>query len=264
MQSIPEIELGHALFSVVEPHPGHAREFNRWYERDHFYAGCMVGPNFFSGRRWVATRDLKDLRFPASNPIADPDRGSLLVLYWLLKGRYEETLRWAVDQVQQLHRQGRMDPRRDNISTAFYEHCWSVSRDTDGVPVELALEHPFPGLAVLMVDRAPGSDPDTFEAYCRDQLLPRWLQDSAAALLVCLKPQPLPEDAPGNVRRTEASEEERRYLWLAFLERDPARCWSPLLPELERVLREPGHGEVVWAAPFIPTIPGTDTYMDEL
>lgn len=264
MEPIPEIELGHALFSVVEPHPGWAREFNRWYERDHFYAGCMIGPSIFSGRRWVATREMKDLRFPVPNPIADSHRGSLLVLYWLLKGRYEETLRWAVEQVQQLHRQGRMDSRRENISTAFYQHLWSVSRDTDGVPAELALEHPFPGLAVVIVDRAPGSEPETFETHCREQLLPDWLQGSDAALLVCLKPQPLPEDAPANVPRAEASEEERRYLWLAFLERNPARCWSPLLPGLERALREPGLGAVVWAAPFIPTVPGTDTYMDEL
>ena len=59
-----EIRLGSMLFTLVEPHRGHEVEYNRWYERDHFYAGCMVGPWLYSGRRWVATRDLKALRFP--------------------------------------------------------------------------------------------------------------------------------------------------------------------------------------------------------
>jgi len=262
--AIPEIQLGHALFSIVEPEPGHARAFNRWYERDHFFAGCMVGAHFFSGRRWVATARLKQLRFPDDNPITPHARGSLLVLYWMLKGRYEQAVDWAVQQVQQLHRQGRMDPRRDNVSTAFHEHRWSVSRDADGVPVELALEHPFPGLAAIMVEHAPGLEPTAFESRCREQLLPSWLGDSAAALAVCLKPQPLPAGAPGNVPRAGQEEEARRYLWLVFLDRDPGDCWTPLLPALDRNLREQELGRVVWAAPFIPTIPGTDTYMDEL
>ena len=28
---------------MVEPHRGHEVAYNRWYERDHFYAGCMIG-----------------------------------------------------------------------------------------------------------------------------------------------------------------------------------------------------------------------------
>ena len=58
-----EVRLGSMLFTLVEPHRGHEVAYNRWYERDHFYAGCMVGPWLFAGRRFVATRPLKDLRF---------------------------------------------------------------------------------------------------------------------------------------------------------------------------------------------------------
>ena len=89
MDPIPEITLGHVLFSIVEPHKGHEREFHRWYERDHFYAGCMAGANYFSGRRFVATRPLKALRFPEDTPVTpDIRRGSYLVLYWILAGTY--------------------------------------------------------------------------------------------------------------------------------------------------------------------------------
>ena len=78
--------LGSALFTLVEPHPGHEVAYNRWYERDHFYAGCMVGPWLFAGRRWVATRDQKDLRFgDAPDVFGDLRRGSYLATYWIVR-----------------------------------------------------------------------------------------------------------------------------------------------------------------------------------
>ena len=56
---IPEpIKLGTMLFTMVEPRKGHEVAYNRWYERDHFYAGCMIGAWQFAGRRFVATQRL--------------------------------------------------------------------------------------------------------------------------------------------------------------------------------------------------------------
>ena len=57
---------GTVLFTLVEPHKGHEVAYNRWYERDHFYAGCMIGRGWFAGQRWISPRRLKDLRFPAA------------------------------------------------------------------------------------------------------------------------------------------------------------------------------------------------------
>ena len=51
----PPVALGGSLITLVEPRPGHEVEYNRWYERDHFYAGCMVGAHCFAGARFVAT-----------------------------------------------------------------------------------------------------------------------------------------------------------------------------------------------------------------
>ena len=56
------VRAGSMLFTLVDPSRGHEVAYNRWYERDHFYAGCMVGPWLFAGSRWVAPRRLKDLR----------------------------------------------------------------------------------------------------------------------------------------------------------------------------------------------------------
>ena len=80
------VKVGSMLFTMVDPHRGHEAAYNRWYERDHFYAGCMIGPWLFAGGRWVATRALKDRRFPADSPFAEP-RGRRLVSVHLLGPR---------------------------------------------------------------------------------------------------------------------------------------------------------------------------------
>jgi hypothetical protein len=265
MNEIPEIALGTVLFSIVEPKAGRAREFHRWYERDHFYAGCMIGENYFSGRRWVATKPLKALRFPADTPITpDIAEGSYLVTYWILAGTYAETLRWSVDQVLQLHKQNRMQPARDNISTAFYRYDWGVSRDEDGVPPELALEHPYRGIGVTMIDRAASTSEADLADWLKAKGLPQTMAASPVAMTLCLRPEALPDDAPSYVPRPSAEELSRRYLLLSFLEDDPHADWSGRFRGLDRALASAGLGRVIYAAPFIPTVPGTDKYVDEL
>src|SRR5690606_5854924 len=90
------VRLGGALVTIVDPHRGHEVAYNRWYERDHFYAGCMIGNWNISGARFVATRDLKALRYPADSPIiGDPEAGSYLSVYWVLAGKFGEWMQWA-------------------------------------------------------------------------------------------------------------------------------------------------------------------------
>ena len=62
------IDVGSALFSLHDPHRGHERDFNRYYERDHMYSAALLAPFTIAGQRWVATRDLKALRRPATGP----------------------------------------------------------------------------------------------------------------------------------------------------------------------------------------------------
>jgi hypothetical protein len=51
-------------------------------------------------------------------------------------------------------------------------------------------------------------------------------------------------------------------LW--FLSTPPEVAWETVIVEHRRRLEESGLGTVVAALPFIPTIPGTDTYTDKL
>ncbi|HEX7459702.1 MAG TPA: hypothetical protein VF279_03665, partial [Acidimicrobiales bacterium] len=113
------VKVGSMLLTLVEPNPGFERSYNRWYERDHYYGGCMVGPWLFAGSRWVATRALKDLRWPASSPIAVPTgAGSYAAIYWVEQGHHHEHFaEWSINQVRDLYTHGRGFPERTHVHT---------------------------------------------------------------------------------------------------------------------------------------------------
>lgn len=261
-----EIALGSALFTLVEPHRGHEVDYHRWYERDHFYAGCMMGPWYFAGRRWVATRRLKDLRIGASDGsdgvdalFGDDRAGSFLALYWTIKGRFRENTDWATRQVHWLHRNDRMFPHRDHIHTLLYRYRGAEERDADGVPPELALDHPFRGLGAVVVERNEGSG----DAASSTPNVPRpsLAADSAVAMVLSFAGVPLPPGAPVTQPGTEGTERRELQLWFADAEPDD---WWPAVRAYADSLHTAGEATVRWAAPFVPTIPGTDTYCDQL
>jgi hypothetical protein len=257
-----EIALGSVLVSLLDPEPGREAAFHRWYERDHFYAGVMIGPWFFAGRRFVATRAHKDLRHPATTPVLDDvRRGSYLTLYWILAGHHEEASSWSTRQVAQLIANQRMLPGRRPVHAGFYRHRWSALRDADGVPAELALDHPYAGVVLTMIDRAP-EQAAAVERWLRDVHLPRALAGTPVAMCLGLEPMPLPPEVPAYIPRPQGL--ERRALLVSFVEADPRHCWREVFEPQQRLLAATGLGSVSLAAPFIPTIPGTDRYADDL
>ena len=84
------VEIGTAIVSYIEPHPGQAVAFNRWYERDHFPATVKAGPGVFAGARFVATRSCKEMRPRSGRLFGDPGRGSYLGVAWVLEGKQAE------------------------------------------------------------------------------------------------------------------------------------------------------------------------------
>lgn len=252
------VELGSMLFTLVEPSREHVRQYNRWYERDHFYAGCMIGPFNFAGRRWVATRDLKALRIPARSPvIAEPDAGSYLALYWVLKEHHVDWNRWARREVKALIDADRMYEHRRHIHTQLYTYEWGVFRNDDPVPAELALDHPFAGLVVVWGRTAEART--ATEDWFRTAYLPQALPGTAAAMCLGFHPIPMPSGQPSDVPSSD--DDERRFLHLYFLDGDPRDAWT-MFAGLPEAVGE--RAEILLASPFVPTIPGTDTYTDEL
>jgi len=260
------IRVGSCLFTLVDPQRGHEVAYNRWYERDHFYAGCLVGPWLFAGRRWVATRTLKDLRFPEDSPLAVPvDAGSYLAIYWVHEGHHGEHFAWAIDQVVQLYKDGRGFNERKHAHTVLLHKPWSHYRDIDPVPIELALDHPYQGLAVVAVDPAEGVSTEALNAHLTDEALPALMAGSTVASMVSwsyIEPADGPTDRAPMDLGTPAGPAARQ-VQMFFCDGDPAAVW-PRFRDYAVGLKDAGTGEVVFAAPFHSTIVGTDTYTDQL
>ncbi len=251
---VKPIKLGGALVTLVEPHRGHEVEYNRWYERDHFYAGCMIGAWTISGTRYVATRDHKAVRFPTDSPIADPvGNGSYVAIYWVLAGKFGEWMQWGTSQVNWLHDNDRMFPHRDHVHTTMYKFRGESHADADGVPVELALDRGYLGLVVMMAEPPEGKD----AAWLIDWLASR--SPAPADQIAAFTSIPLLADAPKDVPLTPETE---RVCMLAFDEADPLTHWDAYRSLADAIGAE--GGRVIFAAPFVKTVPGTDTYTDQL
>jgi hypothetical protein len=82
------------------------------------------------------------------------------------------------------------------------------------------------------------------------------------ASVLAFSPLPLLADAPGDVPRDAAA--EQRLLLLFFLDHEPTGSWEETFVAQGRAFSQSGLGRVVWASPFIGTVPGTDTYTDQL
>lgn len=258
------VRPGHALITMVEPHPGHERAYNRWYEDDHYIAGAMAMPWIYAGRRWVATRALQELRHPETSAVARPvTAGCYLSTYWITEGRHDDHMKWTVGINKRLNRDDRVHRARTHIFTSFQNHEATVYRDGDIGPRDFhALDHPYRGLVLQVVDAEdPGARAELLD-WLRETHLPERLDGSPAAMVTVFAPQPLPEDRMAYVEQVEGVGTRLTLLW--FLQQDPRDCWEAWFTGLGEAVHETGLGRVELVAPFIPTVPGTDTYVEEL
>lgn len=256
------VRPGHALITMVEPHPGHEYAYNRWYEDDHYYAGAMAMPWMFAGRRWVATRDLQALRTPEKSAVAQPvTAGCYLSTYWITDGRYDEHMKWTVAINKRLNRDARVYHDRTHVFTSFQDHAATVYRDGAAGPRDLhALDHPYAGLVLQVVDCAGARERAALLERLVARDLPRRLAGSPAAMVTVFRPTPLPGDRMTYVKQVEGVDTRLTLLW--FLERDPRDCWDAHFAGLADLAGDAGRVELV--APFVPTVPGTDRYVDLL
>ncbi|MEU6079155.1 hypothetical protein [Streptomyces sp. NPDC047108] len=258
------VRPGHALITMVEPHPGHEYAYNRWYEDDHFIAGAMAMPWIYAGRRWVATRELQLLRYPGTSAVAAPvTAGCYLSVYWITDGRYDDHMRWTVAINKRLGRDSRVHQARTHVFTAFQDHAATVYRDGAAGPRDFhALDHPYAGLVVEVIDAESPEQCAGLLEWLRARHLPKRLKGSPAALVTVFRPTPLPLDRMSYVKQVEGVGTRLTLLW--FLERDPRECFAEWCTGLDADVADSGLGRVELVAPFLPTVPGTDRYVDEL
>jgi len=269
------VRVGAMLFTMVDPHRGYEVAYNRWYERDHFYAGCMIGPGMLSGARWVAPRRLKDLRFPSSSPFAEPvDAGSYLAIYWVHEGQEAEWGDWASKQVWWLYENERGFDERTHAQTGVYDFVSSAAAPSHRVPIALALDHRYESLLVVVTEPTGRRGGAELAAALDDGPLPALLASGAGALSSSWIVRRANQtnggsDAAGSSGRSSpmplgaSGGSNERLVQLVFSERDPIDTWNDVRT-YGAAIESSGLGTVTFAAPFLPTDVGTDTYTDEL
>jgi len=191
------VQIGTAIVSYIEPAPGFAREFNRWYERDHFPGTVLAGPGVFAGGRFVATRACKEARPAGGTLFGDPGRGSYLAVAWVLPGRQAEWDAWVAREMDTIAARGRLFAEREHVHTAVYRFVWERGE----VPATVVFDRGRAG--VVAVARPVGAETGDLDAPCTVGLAPERTIISSA--------DPPPHD-----------------LVLAFCARDPLVVFSEL------------------------------------
>jgi hypothetical protein len=257
------IELGHALITMIEPDRASVAEYNRWYEHDHFLSGVLTGPGAFAGRRFVATRDLKQLRSPADSPIARPvEDGSFITVYWIERDQLVAHCDWGFPEAARLAGLGRMRSDRHHVSTSYYDLVDSTASGARPVPVELALHHPYAAL-VMIWTTATAADHADAATGLRDSLV---AGASPISQVVTFRPIELPAPLPAmpGVVIGESAVEARDVLaHCCFVDEDFGDAWPEVSSRIDDAIAAVALQPLL-VAPFIPTVAGSDTYLDEL
>jgi hypothetical protein len=260
------VKVGSMLLTLVDPNKGFENAYNRWYERDHYIAGCLIGPYNFAGSRWVATREMKDLRWGVPGAIADPlDAGSYVAIYWIEKDHHEDWDAWALKQVRWLYGNGRGFAERSHVHTVTFDHVADDYRDADPVPVELALDHHYDAIVGVWLD-GRGGDAGALHRRLRDSgALTELLDGSDIEIASSWTPRPefrnSRDSAPMSLGTPGG--QENRVCQLFFVGGDVRESLPRFRTYTDR-LATYGLADTLLVAPFLRTVVGTDTYVDQL
>ncbi|WP_167042280.1 hypothetical protein [Salinibacterium sp. ZJ454] len=260
-----DVGVGHALITLVSPRRGRERDYNRWYEDDHFWAGGLYCPWIFAGRRWTATRELAALRYPATTPVVDDVAdGSHLTTYWIAPGRLQDTTDWLAVMNARLGEEGRIFTDRDHVYTSFTDHVGTVYRDPHVPRDVFSLMDPAPGLVLGLVDAESAAERPALDRWLVDEYLPGVVIPgspvTSAMVFRTNPPDPrLRPDVLAGLARVAGNGGRVTILW--FLDRDPSTRWADGFTRVGDEIAG-GGGTLTMLAPFIPSVMGTDTYAD--
>lgn len=96
----------------------------------------------------------------------------------------------------------------------------------------------------------------------RDCHLPQRPAGSPSAMVTVFRPTPLPLERMSCAKQVEGVGTRLTLLW--FPRRDPREVWEEHFTGLDAEVAGTGLGRVGLVAPYVPMVPGTGTYVDEL
>lgn len=262
--------VGGAYVGITETVAAHERSFNRWYEDDHFYSGAMSGPWILAGRRWLATAALRRTWLPADSPLITPGgQGCFLKVYWFAQGHEDDAQTWMRETYKVLMTPERFptmpmpgvtEPRvrRNSVYSSFQRHLFTCLADPGDPLREIhALDYPFGGLALDIIrSRTPVTDLAT---RLKSDVADTLDVDAASCKIAVAFERAHDEWLPAAGR---VGDGEVAVFWF-FVTPPSSAGYAPLLTSFHgRVID--ADAELVLSASFIPTIPGTDAYIEEM
>lgn len=258
MTTPTDVELGHVLVGLIQPHTGYEHRFHRWYERDHLYRAGKAAPGTIGASLWVAPPDLRTLRKPSgANAISgSAEAGSHLSTFFIQQDQLDEQQAWVAERMEEQRKAGELFPHRDHLYTHRYRLTAAVRRDADGVPPELALDRNYRGIAATWIARAGAQSLEELESTLRDVALPAFVADSPVELSIVLGLLPKPDSWPDSIPAPKGLGD--RLLVLHFFDADPREVWQDLLASLQRHLQFHAAGSLLFASPFDANVPGRD------
>jgi hypothetical protein len=146
--------------------------------------------------------------------------------------------------------------KRNSAYSSFQRHLFTcIHQDAGPLKAVHALEHPFKGLAldVIRTDSKPAELAATLRPIVQDTLEP-----ASSTLAVSF-------ERSGNrwlPSATSAEGNEITVLWF-FGEPPPPEGYSAQLSEFHLAVVAAG-AQLALSATFVPTVPGTDMYVDEI
>ena len=184
----------------------------------------------------------------------------------MANGRVDEHFAWGSTQVRWLYANGRGFDERTHAHTGIYDHRSTSTSSDDPVPLELALDHRYRGLGVVVVEPVGDTSPEGLITELEAGPVTDLLAVDAVDQLSSWTARPMRRSgaqpaAPMSLG-TDGGRPDR-IVQLVFLERDPELSWDAFR-DYGTAVDGTGAGRVTFAAPFLPTVVGTDTYTDEL
>ena len=182
-----------------------------------------------------------------------PDAGCYISLYWITEGHEADNERWSVVAMgDELMPYGRGFTERLHVYTAFQRYRFAVVRDPGPMQAHLALNAPYTGLVVEVIDAPTEADLPALQSWLVDEHIPKFLPSSPAGIVIAFTPVPFSQgriEQPGTPAVQPPPGVGRQLCLLWFLDRDPFICFPDSFTSHVEALAASGKGELRFCGP---------------
>lgn len=159
-------------------------------------------------------------------------------------------------------------PRR-HVFSRLQPYAGAVYDDPDGDgPLDVhALDHPFTGVVVQVLRTREGWARDELVRWLMADFIPGRLTAARAAMCLVSLDADLPDSVAQKTSRVPSAygdEAARRLTLLWFVHDDVREGWQDRFASHAEGLAAGGLGDLEFASPFIPLVPGTNEHIDDL